>query len=260
MRTTGSPHDLPRSVLLALWLDARPSDGRALDRALRAVQRDDEPHTVSGWADTEVSLRDAMSAWSRHPIVSAALLPAPGDVAGVPAAVSAAAIDAGECVLVEAEGRSFAVVPVVEQFGSDLEPGYLVSWHVRDVPSWRTAVLGQIGSLADAERRLRTGLAQATEALAALDVARWRPDAAEAIVGLRSTAPADWGPPSSLDPRRANVITTAMRLLTIVRLATEDDGGAVNLWQADQRSTALREIDRVARHALAAAATSPLGD
>ncbi|MHB1491675.1 hypothetical protein GALL_341910 [mine drainage metagenome] len=259
MRTTGSAHDLPRSVLLAVWLDARPSDGIPLDRALNAIQLDDEPHTVAGWAEAEISLRDALSAWSRHPVACAALLPAPGDVAGVPAAVSAAAVEAGECVLVETDGRFLAAVPVVEQFGNVYESGHLVRWDVSDIPSWRTSVLGQVGSLADAERRLRTGLLQATEALAALDVARWRPDAAEAIAGLRRTTPAGWGPPPSLDARRANVISTATRLLAIVRLATEDDGGAVNLWQADQRSTALREVDRIARHALAAASTSPLG-
>ena len=38
-----------------------------------------------------------------------------------------------------------------------------------------------------------------------------------------------------------------------VLLATADDGGAVNLWQADQRSTALREVDRAARRAMSAA-------
>ena len=259
VRTTGSAHDLPRSVLLAVWLDARPSSGIPLDRALNAIQLDDEPHTVAGWAEEEISLRAALSAWSRHQVVCAALLPVPGDVAGVPAAVSAAAVEAGECVLVETDGRFFAAVPVVERFGSVYESGHLVRWDVRDIPSWRTAVLGQVGSLADAERRLRTGLLQATEALAALDVARWRPDAAEAIARLRRTTPAGWGPPPSLDARRANVISTATRLLAIVRLATEDDGGAVNLWQADQRSTALREVDRIARHALAAASTSLLG-
>ena len=45
----------------------------------------------------------------------------------------------------------------------------------------------------------------------------------------------------------------ATRLLAIVDLATDDDGAAVNLWQMDQRSTALREIERTARRALSAA-------
>ncbi len=45
----------------------------------------------------------------------------------------------------------------------------------------------------------------------------------------------------------------AVRLRAIVDLATADDGGSVNLWQADQRSTALREVDRASRHAVGAA-------
>ena len=61
MRTNGSAHDLPRSVLLAVWLDARPADGDPLDRALHAIELDDEPHTVAGWAEAETSLRDALS-------------------------------------------------------------------------------------------------------------------------------------------------------------------------------------------------------
>jgi len=51
------------------------------------------------------------------------------------------------------------------------------------------------------------------------------------------------------------VLASAARLRAIVALATQDDGAAVNLWQADQRSTALREVDRMARRAMAAAAS-----
>jgi hypothetical protein len=49
------------------------------------------------------------------------------------------------------------------------------------------------------------------------------------------------------------VIGSALRLRAIVDLATADDGAAVNLWQADQRTTALRDVDRAARRALAVA-------
>jgi hypothetical protein len=61
--------------------------------------------------------------------------------------------------------------------------------------------------------------------------------------------------PDGLDGRRAAVLASAARLRAIVALATQDDGAAVNLWQADQRSTALREVDRMARRAMAAAAS-----
>ena len=114
----------------------------------------------------------------------------------------------------------------------------------------------QTGSLAEAERDLRQGLLQATEALSKLDVARWRPDAAESIVALRDVQLPAWRLPEGLDGRTVRVLASAARLRAIVALATQDDGAAVNLWQADQRSTALRDVDRMARRAMSAAATT----
>lgn len=251
---------LPRSVLLALW--ARAGD---VPRAVRAVEEDDEPHRVvrtgapgtagtSGTADgtTARPLAALLDEWG-GPVRSAAVLPAPGDPAGVPAPAARAALEAGECVLLETPDRAAVLVPEVERFGSDLEPGHLVTWHVTEVPPWTTAVVGALGSVAEAEQELRSSLQDATEALTALDVARWRPDAAAAVAALRGDGAPVWDLPSSLEPRRLRVLTLAARLRGVVAIATADDGGAVNLWQADQRSTALREVDRVARRALAAA-------
>ena len=256
MDATSSPLTLPRSVLLALWLDAPESGEDHVKRAARAVQGEDEPHSVSGLGAPEMSLHELITMWLDGPRSSAAVLPTPGDAAGVPAAVSPLAIEAGECVLVHTDGGAFAAVPQVEEFGSRYERGHLVTWSVHRVTDWRTGLLGQIGSLADAERGLRAGLQQATDALNALDIARWRPDAAAAISELRASRLGGWPAPPSVDPRRLNVLMTASRLISIVQLATADDGGAVNLWQADQRSTALREVDRMARRALAAASTT----
>ena len=61
-------------------------------------------------------------------------------------------------------------------------------------------------------------------------------------------------------PQRVRVLTQAARLRAIVGLAAEDEGGAVNLWQSDQRSTALREVDRLARRAMTAASARLAGD
>lgn len=241
------------------------------------MQGDDEPHTVridpgapgpaaanvggagvggSGVDDPE-TLPDLLAAWASGHRDVAALLPAPGDVAGVPAVVSAAALEAGECVLVHTAAGSFAAVPEIEAFGSVYDEGHLVAWVVHRVPDWRVAVQGTVGSLADSEREVRGALISATEALASLDVARWRPEAAESIAALRSDVDPGWSVPPDLDPRRLKMLVTAARLRAIVVLATADDGGAVNLWQADQRSTALREIDRAARRAMSAATTLP---
>jgi len=242
--------DLPRSVLLALWLAASAEP----DATVAAVQHDDEPHAVD--ADGEpVTLRDWLTWLGGRVEDVAVVLPVPGDPVAAPPAVSHDAVLAGECVLLRAGARTVAAVPHVERFGSVYEPGHAVTWRTAPVPDWRTAVWAQVGTLEDAERDLRQGLLTATEALMSLGVERWRPDAADAIAGVRDGALPERRIPRGIEAQRLRVLSSAARLRGIVTLATQDDGGAVNTWQADQRSTALREVDRVARRAMAAAAT-----
>ncbi|WP_407318071.1 hypothetical protein UQW22_15880 [Isoptericola halotolerans] len=243
---------LPRSVVLALWLQ---SLGVSHGLAVRSVTDDDEPHVVVGLPGAgtgQVTLKELVAAFSDGPREVCAVLPAPGDPSGVPAPAAAAATESGECLLVSTPAGAWAAVPSITTFGTALEPGHLVTWEVVDVPPWSTLVAGALGSLADAERELRSSLVVATEALDALDVARWRDDAADAIERVRHSTTAGW-PVPDLDGRRARVMQLATRLLAIVDLATDDDGAAVNLWQVDQRSTALREVERTARRALSAA-------
>lgn len=247
---------LPRSVLLALWLEGVGSAAAPLQDALDAVQDEDEPHTVMGPPDFGPAgghLADLIAAWATGPRQVCAALPVPGDVTGVPAVISAEAVGAGEAVLVRCGERSWAAVPQIVGFGSVYEPGHLVTWVVHEVPDWRPTLTGASGTVAQAEQDLRQGLLAATAALAALDVARWRPEAAQAIVALRSDGELGWDLPPGVEQRRLRVLVTAARLRAIVSLAVSDDGGAVNLWQADQRSAALREVDRSARHAMVAA-------
>lgn len=244
---------LPRSALLALWLRAaRLGDDDGTARLVRAVERDDEPHVVSGPLG-DVRLADLAGAWAGDAREVVALAPVPGDVSGVPPEAAAHATDAGECVVVTTSSGSWALVPEVTEFGSDLEPGHLVTWHVTQVGPWSARVLGAVGSLPEAERDLRTALLLATRALDELDVARWRDDAAGAIADLRAGGAPTWQLPPGVPPRAVQVLVQAVRLRAIVDLATADDGGSVNLWQADQRSTALREVDRASRHAVGAA-------
>lgn len=246
---------LPRSVLLALWLDGTGAGPDHLRRALRSIEDDDEPHAVEGAADLVAdggTLADLLGHWAGR-VRTAALLPVPGDASGLPPDVADLAVEAGECVLVALGDRAWALVPDVVEFGSVLEIGHLVTWTVREVPDWRLRLPGVVGTLSEAEQALRRALVAATEALAGLDVARWRPDAASAIASLRSDTAPGWSLPAGLAPRALRVLASAVRLRAIVELATADDGGAINLWQADQRSAALREVDHAARRAVAAA-------
>lgn len=240
-------------MVLALWLGAGDSRTTTAAAALRGVQADDEPHDVLDTAtDERRPLAEALREWSVPDLDVVALLPAPGDVAGVPAPVSGAALEARELVLLRTGGAAYALVPEVEAFGSALEPGHLVTWHRTVVPDWLLPVQA-LGSLEDADRGLRRGLADVTEALVRLDVAHWDDEHAAQVVALRDAALPTWRLPDRVDAHRGRVLASAARLRAIVDLAARDDGGAVNLWQADQRTAALRDVDRLARRALAAA-------
>ena len=110
--------------------------------------------------------------------------------------------------------------------------------------------------LHDAEHDLRRGVVEATSALRHLDVARWRPDVADALAGLRRDARRgldDDELPSSWPPRARQVLVQARQLATVVALALEDTGGAVTTAEAAGRERALRELGRLVRRARVAA-------
>jgi hypothetical protein len=230
--------------------------------AVKAVTGDDEPHEVN--AEVEVSavlglpekcgLAELLTTLIRHgaPSLSVAL-PAPGDVLGLPGPpiFNAAALDAGECVLVgPGPGPAIGIVPEVTEFGSVYEPGAMVSWQAFAVGRRRVT---DLGSVAEADRELRTALTEATTELARLDIARWRDDAADRVAAIRDGGLERGMLPPSTPRRVVRVLATAARVRAIVELATEDDGAAVTGHEALRRAGALRGLDAVSRRAMAAA-------
>ena len=204
---------LPRSASLAAWLWADAPDDHAQATALRVVTGDDEPHLLGGELPPGLAV-DSLAAvyrlWAGRVASVAALFPGPGDAMGAPAAVSAAAIEAEECVLVTVRSSGggvehWALVPDVEPFGSALEPGFHVTWQMAGIDAWENRALGMVGSLGEAERELQRGLREATEALMDLDVSRWRDSAGETIAALREVVDLRPYLPPSLDPRRSQV-------------------------------------------------------
>lgn len=234
--------------------------------AVRAVSGDDEPHLVEV-ADAPpaglppdgdlTGLLDSLAGLGVTGL--RVVLPRPGDVLGLPgpAGFNRAALEAGECVLTEPlpDGSSWGLVPRITPFGSQWEPGVLVTWQVRPVRPERVTV---VGSLAEAERELREALREATETLAGLDVARWRDGVGERVTGLRTTSLPSGALPPTAPQRSAAVLATALRVGAIVELATGDDGAAVSLHEAQARSRALRGLDGVTRRAVAAAVNALL--
>lgn len=256
--------DLPRSVRLAIWTHAVLDGDADVRDAVRAVQGDDEPHTVTGDVpDLGADLTAALGWLSGRAAEVTVVLPVPGHPVGLPGPgeLGAAAMDAGEAVLLDLRqpggpGAPDAVglVPEVTAFGSWLEPGTLTEW--RAWPTQRPRVV-DLASLSEAERALREAMRTATEALADLDVARWRDDAADRIAGIRDGGLDRRLVPGGTPPRALRVLASAARVRAIVDLAAQDDGAAVNGWQAQHRSAALRDVDHVARRAMVAAVNSP---
>ena len=107
-------------------------------------------------------------------------LPVHGDPLGVggPAAFNAAALEAGEAVVVETDAGPLGLVP--ERLGAG------VVWAARP------AARRQLPDVGEADRGLRQALHETTTALVALDVARWRPEVADRLMNLRhGPAPCD---------------------------------------------------------------------
>lgn len=266
-----------RSARLAAWGTAVLRRSADLEDAVRAVTGDDEPHEVGTGPDAGPEITTAASAgmpaegsaeglagllaaFARLGIGGLrVVLPRPGDVLGLPGPpeFNREAVQAGECVLTEPlpDGRSWGLVPRITPFGSEWEPGTLVSWQVHAVRPRRVT---DVGSLAEAERELREALRTATESLATLDVARWREDAADRIAAVRSAGLPRGALPPSAPPRSVAVLATALRVGAIVELATEDDGAAVSAHEAATRREALRGLDGVTRRAVTAAVNALL--
>jgi hypothetical protein len=251
---------LPRSALLCAWGTAALRGDVSASRAVRAVQGDDEPHTVV-LADDPL-LRSCEDVPSLVAALRAAgvtglrlVLPVPGDLTGLagPPAVNAEAVDAGECLLTVG-GPPLAIVPLVEAFGSVHETGHLVTWWVHDAntpPPTTTSV-------SDVERQLREALMRTTRELGDLhlgesDLARGGPDLVERLTDVRYGAGPAPSLPEGLPARSLRVLDLAWRVRCIVELAREDDGGAVSTWEAERRTQALSRLETVGRHAVVAA-------
>ncbi|HLS26095.1 MAG TPA: hypothetical protein VK063_09495 [Beutenbergiaceae bacterium] len=249
--------DIPRSILAALWA---PRLGEAPDPAEVAVAA----QAVRGEADDDA--RGLTSAELLAQIAGTAVLaalPIPGDPIRLPAPARSPALDAGQVVISGppggAPGLLRVAVPQEQPFGSEWEPGELLSWQVLTDPVDGTSWVPPVVTLAEARTGLAEALNLAIETLTSMDVARWREDAAEEIAMLGSDelpAPLVNRIPPGIDSRRLHVLSRAVRLRAIVDLATQDDGAAVNSWQADQRTAALRHVATAARTALSAVTAS----
>ncbi len=253
-----SPAVPPRSALLACWATAWIAGEAALPELVARVTAHDDGHTVSGlWID-DLELDQAAGRLRADGVTTfRVVLPVPGDPLGLPGpgTFTSAALAAGEGVLaLRPDGTGTGLVPELTHHGSELDGTVTtVVWSTHPI-----ALPGpdQGPFLHEAEHDLRLGVVQAARALADLDVARWNPDVADALRDLRRDARrgvTEDELPGSWPTRAREVLTQSRQLAAIVSLAQQDQGGAVDAQEAQERDRVLRDLARVVRRASTAA-------
>jgi hypothetical protein len=235
---TSDALSLPVSARLAWWGTAWLRGLVVTDLAVDAVLGDDATHAVAGLPriDGSVPLARGLAEVRASGAEGIGLaLPVAGDPAGLggPAAFNAAALDAGEAVVAGEVG----LVPQ--------RVGAATVWTAYDADRRPLTDVGE------ADRTLRLILQQAASALADLDVARWRPEAADALMDLHH-APR-LRPAPGTPGRCVELAARALQARAITELALADDGGAHSASEADLRRGALQPLGDAARHALVAA-------
>lgn len=239
------PHVLPVSGVLAWWGTAWLRGRVVTDLVLDAVLGDDATHVVAGLDGTDgpVSLSRALAELRIGGASWLGLaLPEAGDPVGIggPAEFASAALEAGEASVAGEVG----LVP--------RRVGGAVEW------SAYAAEPRQLTDVGEADRMLRRALTEAATALADLEVARWRPEAADALMNLHHAPRLH--PPPGTPPRCVDLAARSVQARAIVELALEDDGGAVTAAEASSRRAALLPLAAAARRGLVAACSPDAWD
>lgn len=224
---------LPPAAVLAWWATAWLRGHTVTDLLIDAVTDDDRLHRD----DRGESLASVLGVLRAAGATGCGLaLPVEGDPLGLggPPALTALALEHGSAVVCAEAG--IALVPEVAT--------ETVMWHVTG------AERRQIADVGEADRDLRRTTAEAADALASLDLARWRPEAADLFFDGNRHHPVA---PRGIPERCVTLAARALTALSIVDLALNDDGAATSASEFTRRRAALVPLDRAARRALVAA-------
>lgn len=234
---------LPISVRLSLWVTAA-----------WAVNDDPGPAVVASAPDVEpidppVELLRLWRDLGESALLVA--LPRPGQAAMMPHCtpdVLGAAVAAGEAVFVP--GLGGCLIPRLERFGSDLEPGWSVRWEAGDCDPVPTYVLEAL-SLRETDRRLRAAVADALEVLESLDGGSWQTPSAGPVGSPRTGG--GHGLPPTVPGHAARVIELAGRIGSMCEAGLAGNTMSVAAHGASSRDAALRHLSAEADQALAEA-------
>jgi hypothetical protein len=239
---------LPASARLAWWGTSWLRGQVVPDLLIDAVLADDVTHAVAGLSALGLggdgATETLLGGLARLRVEGAqsfgAAFPVEGDPVGLggPAAFNTAALEAGEAVVVVlGDGSAVGLVPETV--------GAATTWVAH------RAARRQLPDVGEADRALRAGLLEAADALAALDVARWRPEVADRLIDLRHAEPLE-APPGT-PPRCVELLARGLRAAEVVELALEDEGGALSLHEITRREAAILPLGAHARRAMVAA-------
>jgi hypothetical protein len=238
--------DLPPALGFALWVQAWLRGATSLDEARDAIVGPDVLHLVAGLPGQTDGAEPLILGLGRLRSAGAVgtgiALPAPGDPVGLagPAPFNQAATERGAAVLLT--GTSWGLVP--EPLGSSL--------------TWAAAPARTDAPPLDpreADRALRAAVSTTATAMADLEVARWSPDATDALMALRRRPERSW--PPQVGPRASASLELALGCLRVCDLALADAGGARTVSEVDLRREVLTALSAVARRAVVATVGSP---
>ncbi|REF38307.1 hypothetical protein [Thermasporomyces composti] len=237
---------MPRAARFVTWGNAWLAGATSLDEADEGIRAGDAAHHVIGLPGQDEPTPIVLSLGALRTLGTKAFtlaLPVPGDPLGLagPREFTESALEAGEAVV--CEGSGLGLVPLVVGAG--------VQWRVHQAnPATPLA-------FTEASADLAHTLQDVIDQLAELDVARWRPEVAEALVDLRRVGASGDGLPAGYSARAEQLAARARRCLLLCQLALDDDGGATTVYEAESRRQALRSLEAAARRALVAACAPP---
>ena len=229
---------LPDAARLAWWGTAWLRGHVVTDLLLDAVTGADAVHEVRADGQPALTLLDALlDVRNAGGDALGLALPVEGDLVGLggPRPFNTDALEAGQAVV--SGGAGIGLVPH--------RVGRAVLWRLHE------AARRQLPDVGEADRALRLAVLEAADSLAALDVARWRPDVADELLDLRGPVALD--APDGTPPRCVELAARGLRCEAIVELALADDGGAVTAGEMAARRAAIAPLDRAARRAVVAA-------
>ena len=233
------PLNPPVSIVLALWAPSPSSHGLSL------IEGPDGAHDVVGGVvdgpadDTNGPERVSLAQWltAARPLSRvSAVLPSPAGGTGTWGILP----DIEEGVVLEGAPGRVLLVPE--------DSGTSVTWHAEPVA-------GPLPPLdaAHARRQVHSATEEAIEALVELDLARERPEMADALNDLLTAVVDPRLIPPWLARRDRELLERSLRLAGMCELALDDDGAATTALPAQRRAGVLRPLLAVARHGAAAA-------